>query len=402
MPDRSAEAGDEMTHVVVVGAAAAGLAAVEELRHQGFASTISVVGEEIHPPYDRPPLSKQLLKSVDYDSQVPLRSAEDLRRTDARFLLGHRATALALDRRQVILDGGQTLEFDGLVIATGIRPRTIPGTRLHVLRTLDDARALRAKLRPMARVVVIGAGLLGCEIAASAVTTGCQVTLLDHGSAPLTTALGPLIGMFITDLHNEHGVRVVSNSTVVSADHSTVVLSSGEVLEADIVVACIGSEPATEWLTGSGLPLDDGVLCDSTCAAARGVVAAGDVARWFNPGYGVHMRVEHRTNATLQGAHAARTLLAEMAGGSGEPFVSVPYSWSDQFGVRIQTHGYLRGYDEIEIVAGRLAEKSFIAAYRSLGRIVGVVGINAAPRDLRAWQLTVRSTTAEFAESLTA
>ncbi|GAA2976160.1 NADPH-dependent 2,4-dienoyl-CoA reductase/sulfur reductase-like enzyme [Microbacterium terrae] len=387
-----------MNHIVVVGAAAAGLAAAEELRRQGFTGALTVIGDEPHAPYDRPPLSKQLLKDAGYDARLSLRSDDDLGGLGGKFLLSRRAERLRLEDRELDLDRGETIAFDGMVIATGLRPRPVAAASTqHVLRTIDDARALRAALRPDARVVVIGAGLLGTEIASSAALLGCRVTLLDHGPAPLTTVLGPRIGAYITGLHRAQGVRILSNSTVLSADAGEVSLSSGEIVEADVVVACIGSEPATEWLADSGLTLGDGVVCDATCVAAQNVTAAGDVARWFNPAYGVSMRIEHRTNATLQGAHAARTLLAELEGRRGEPFFSVPYSWSDQFGVKIQTHGYLRGYDEAEIVSGSVSEGSFVTAYRSLGRILGVVGINTPPRELRVWQREVAESATRYA-----
>lgn len=377
-----------MTHIVVVGAAAAGLAAGEELRRSGFDGAVTVIGEEPHVPYDRPPLSKKAL-DVSWDAaSLRLRNEADLAALNIVFMTGRRVAAADAARRTVILENGRELSYDGLVIATGVTPARFNGDGLLTLRTLEDAERLRTRLQPGARVVIVGAGFLGTELAAAAAARGCQVTLLDHRDA-LLARLGLPVSHHVAAVHASHGVDVRSRVRVAHADASGAELSDGTYLTADVVVACIGSVPATSWLEGSGVPLDDGVLCAADCSAAPGVVAAGDVARWFNPAYRRLMRVEHRTNAALQGAHAARTLLAEMNGGRGDAYFSVPYVWSHQYETRIQIHGMVLEGGDCEIVAGSESDGSFIVTHRANDRLVGVIGINAAPRDLRPWQQRV-------------
>lgn len=377
-----------MTRIVIVGAAAAGLAATEELRRSGFDGAITLVGEEPHAPYDRPPLSKQALDGSWDAARLRLRSDADLAVLNATFLSGRRAVAADAAHRTVTLDGGEELAYDGLVIATGVKPLRVDGDGLLTLRTLEDAERLRSRLQPGARVIIVGAGFLGTELAAAAATRGCKVTLLDSCNS-LLARLGSPISRHVASLHAAHGVDVHSRVRVTHVDAAGAELADGEYLAADVVVACTGSVATTWWLEGSGIPLDDGVLCAADCSATPGIVAAGDVARWFNPAYGRLMRVEHRTNATQQGAHAARTLLAELDGGRGDAYFSVPYAWSHQFDTRIQLHGVVLDSDDTEIVAGSEADGSFIVAHREQDRLVGIIGVNAALRDLRPWQQQV-------------
>lgn len=385
-----------MTRVLVVGASAAGLAATEELRRSGFDGSITLVGEESHAPYDRPPLSKQALDGSWDAARLRLRDEADLAMLKATVLSGRRAVAADAARSTVTLEGGEALTFDGLVIATGVTPVRPYGEDMPTLRTLEDAVRLRARLLPGARVLIIGAGFLGTELAAAAVRRGCQVTLLDHGDS-LLARLGAPISRHVAFLHAAHGVDVRSRARVIHADDAGVELADGTYLAADVVVACTGSVANTQWLEGSGIPLDDGVLCAADCSAAPGIVAAGDVARWFNPAYGRLMRVEHRTNATQQGMHAARTLLAELDGGHGDAYFSVPYAWSHQFDTRVQIHGAVMDSDAIEIVAGSEASGSFIVAHLAQDRLVGIIGVNASPRDLRPWQQQVHAQAALLA-----
>lgn len=377
-----------MIRIVIVGAAAAGLAAAEELRRSGFDGAITLVGAERHEPYDRPPLSKQALGGSRDAGRLQLRENADLAALKADFRLGQRAVAVDTSRATVTLDGGEELAYDGLVIATGVTPVRLDTGESLTLRTLHDAERLRERLQPGARVVVVGAGFLGTELAAAAVARGCRVTLLDRGDS-LLARLGSPVSCHVASLHAAQGVEVRSRARVARVDGAGAELADGTWLAADVVLACIGSVPSTQWLEGSGVPLDDGVLCAADCSAAPGIVAAGDVARWFNPAYGRLMRVEHRTNATQQGSHAARTLLAQLDGGHGQAYFSVPYAWSHQFETRLQLHGALREGDDIEIVAGSEADGSFIVAHRVQNRLVGVVGVNAAMRDLRPWQQQV-------------
>ncbi|MFF5842418.1 NAD(P)/FAD-dependent oxidoreductase [Streptomyces massasporeus] len=377
-----------MRHVVVVGASAAGLAAAETLRRTGFDGTLTLVGDEPHAPYDRPPLSKQILSGAWTTGQLPLRPQADLDALGLDLRLGTAATGLDLTDRTVRLADGSHLRYDGLIVATGVRPRRLPGDRgAHVLRTLDDALALRERLRPGRRLVVVGAGFLGAEAAAVARGLGAQVTLLEPAPVPLAHAVGTEVGRLLSRTHLDHGVDLRTGVTVTGMADGGVRLAGGEVVGADEVLVAVGSLPNTEWLADSGLPVGDGVLCDAYCQAAPGVYAAGDVARWDNPLFGTSMRIEHRTHAAEQGMAAARNLLA--APEARRPFAPVPYFWSDQYGTRIQAYGFLRGHDEVAVVEGDLAERRFVAAYRRGDRLTGALAMGVPPRAVRAWRQAV-------------
>ena len=350
-----------------------------------------LVGAEPSLPYDRPPLSKQVLAGEWGPDEIVLRPADDYSSLALDMRLGRRATALDLDARAVVLDDGERVAFDGLVIATGCRPRLLPGTPdiagIHVLRTLDDALAIRAALDAAARVVVIGAGFIGSEVAATCRMSGLDVTLLEALPVPLARALGDEMGAACAELHRDNGVdlRVVVAPAGFDGDEQVerVRLSDGSAIDADVVVVGVGVAPETAWLEGSGLALGDGVLCDASCfASAPGVVAAGDVARWHNPLFGVDMRVEHWTNAAEQGMAAARALLA---GAGAEPFAPVPYFWSDQYDAKIQFVGTCAPDDEVRIVHGSVAERRFVAIYGRAGRLVGALALSR-PRLLVAYR----------------
>ena len=270
---------------------------------------------------------------------------------DIDWRLGTRATGLDPAGRRVTLAGGEEVPYDGLVIATGARPRALPGTGqlagVHTLRTLDDCLAVRADLDAGARrVVVVGAGFIGSEVAATCRGRGCEVTVLEALPVPLGRALGDEMGSAMGDLHRDHGVAVRLGVGVAGIEGAgrveRVRLADDTVVEADLVVVGIGVTPNTGWLEGSGLALDDGVVCDATTRAAPGIVAAGDVARWPSHRFGELMRVEHWDNAIAMGEHAARRLLEDLAGGAaspGEPYDPVPWFWSDQYDRKIQLAG---------------------------------------------------------------
>ncbi|BBH69319.1 pyridine nucleotide-disulfide oxidoreductase [Actinoplanes sp. OR16] len=360
----------------MVGASAAGLAAAETLRREGFTGTVTLIGEEPSSPYDRPPLSKQVLSARWDLDRILLRSDAHLKALDLDIRLGVRADSLDADGRTVGLADGGTVPFDGLIVATGVRPRPLPGSGARYLRTIEDALALRESLRPGTRVTIVGAGFLGAECAAAAVALGCSVELLEPAPVPLAHAVGPLLGEHLSEIHRSHGV--VLRTGVAVADVSAI--------DADVVWVAIGSQPNVEWLAASGLTVDDGLVCDSYCAAAPGIYAAGDVARWHNPLFGVDMRIEHRTNAAEQGMAAARNLL-----GAGRPFAPVPYFWSDQYDLKLHAFGYLRGHDTVSIVEGSLASNRFLATYRKEGRLVGVVAAGMPPKVVRSWRQAVLS-----------
>ena len=370
-----------MDEVVIVGASLAGLRAAEALRREGFDGRLVLVGEEPHRPYDRPPLSKELLAGALEPADIALwRAPHDQLGIEER--LGVAAVALDAGARRVTLADGTVLGYDGLVIATGATPRRLPGLALgegiHVLRTLDDALALRAELERGPRVGVIGGGFIGAEVAATCRRRGLPVTVLEALPAPMARALGPRIGGVLAGLHADHGVDLRCGVRIEAVETQgpgvRVRLAGGVTVEVDVLVVAIGVEPATGWLTGSGLRLDDGVCCDATCHAAPGVVAAGDVARWPNPRFGgTPMRIEHWTNAVEQAHHAARSLLA---GPAAEPFAPVPYVWSDQYDTKIQVVGHLPGAERSEVVAGDLEARRFVVAYGRDGRVVGAVGFD--------------------------
>lgn len=386
--------------VVVVGASAAGLATAETLRRGGHRGAITLVGAERHLPYDRPPLSKQILSGQWKAERLPLRPAEALTALDLDLRLGTVATALDLAAHNVelgpaaddaLVDGAgggaaETLPYDVLVVATGVRPRRLPGEGAHVLRTLDDALALREHIWPGSRLIVVGAGFLGAETAAVATALGARVIVLEPAPVPLAHAVGEPVGAAIAQEHRENGVDLRTGVGVTSVAKDRVVLADGSTLEADAVLVAIGSLPNTEWLEDSGLTTGDGVRCDARGLAAPGVYAAGDVARWYNPRYGVEMRIEHRTNAAEMGLAVARNILNPQA---PEDFAPTPYFWSDQYDLRIQSYGYLRGYEEIDIVRGDLAQRRFVAAYRTADRLAGILAVGLTPRTLRPWRQAV-------------
>jgi 3-phenylpropionate/trans-cinnamate dioxygenase ferredoxin reductase subunit len=374
-----------LDRVVVVGASAAGLTAAEALRREGFTGRLTIVGEERHAPYDRPPLSKQVLSGAWEPAKVALRREDALAGLDAEWLLGKSATGLDVEAGKVTLDDGQVLGYDGLVIATGVTPRALPqGHELagvHLLRTLDDALALREGLLAARSVVVVGAGFLGAEAAAVAREMGLAVTLVDPLAAPMIRQLGPRLGALLAELHGRHGVDVRTGTGVtglngVEGRLTGVELDDGSTLAADLVLVAIGSVPAVGWLAGSGLSLGNGVDCDELCRAAPGVVAAGDVASWPHPELG-RVRVEHRMNATEQGTAAAKTLL-----GAGAEFRPVPYFWTDQYDVKIQAYGLPSQEAEFEVVAGDPADGRFAALYGVDGRVTAALSWNM-PKEAR-------------------
>ncbi len=371
-------------HVVVVGGSLAGLRAAEALRREGHDGPITALGEEHHAPYDRPPLSKQVLTGrVDAeDTALGVGEGDGI-----DWRLGVAACGLDLDRRRVLLAGGEQVAFDGLVIATGSRPRSLPALRdhdgVHLLRTLDDALALRAALGTGSpRVAVVGAGVIGLEVAASARARGLEVTVLELAPTPLERVVGPQLAAVVTELHRAHGVDLRLGTVVegLAGDGrvEAVRLAGGEPVPADVVVVGVGAHPATAWLEGSGVDLDGGVLCDSRLRVLSrgrpvpGVVAAGDVARWDRPGGGP-TRLEHWTNAVESAAAAATTLLR---GDEAPAYGPVPYVWSDQHDRKIQVVGLLEAGDEMAVVDGSLEERRFAAAFGRAGRLAAGVGFS--------------------------
>ena len=368
--------------VTIVGASLAGLRAAETLRRDGFEGTISLVGDEPRVPYDRPPLSKQLLSGEWEVDRISLSPPERFMSLDLDLRLGRRATGLDVSSHTLDVDGA-TEEYDGLLIATGARCRTLPGTDglagVYTLRTLDDSLAIREALRGgPRRVVVVGAGFIGAEVAATAVGYGVPVTMVEALPVPLGRVLGDTVGSVVAEVHVDNGVDLrcgVGVDEICGTDRvESVRLSNEAVVEADLVVVGIGAIPNTDWLEDSGLTVDDGVLCDKTCLAAPDVTAAGDVARWPNPRYGEVMRVEHWDNAVEQGAHAARRLM--LTDEEAVPFTPVPWFWSDQYDRKVQLAGRPRPDDEVALVDGSFEERRFAVIYGREGLLTAVFGMN--------------------------
>lgn len=370
-----------MNTVCVVGASLAGLLTARALRTQGYQGRLILVGEERHRPYDRPPLSKDFLRRAVDEADLALEG--DGEELGIEWRLGVAATGLDPVARRVTLSDGTSVQADGIVIATGAAARKLPGAPglagVHTLRTLDDARALRDDLETAHRLVVIGGGFIGAEVAATACDLGLQVTLVEAGQAPLAGVVGLQMAEALAALHEQRGVRILRGAAVAGLTGPDRVdgvrLADGTHLPADVVVIGIGAVPNTGWLQDSGIDLGDGVLCDEGGGtSAPGVVAVGDCAAWFDPARGEHHRVEHWTGARQRAGVAAATLLS---GGTARPEPQRPaYFWSDQFDVKIQFIGHARHADTVSVEEGDPAAHSFLAVYRQGDRPVAVLGVN--------------------------
>ncbi len=368
-------------HVVIVGASLAGVRCAEALRRHGHFGPITLLGQETHRPYDRPPLSKQFLAGVADRDRVWLnRSPTELADAGIEHRRGVTATSLDLYRREVATGDG-AVPFDSLVIATGTTARRLPhddDAPVFVLRTLDDAEALAPSLVAGARVVVVGAGFIGAEVASTAQAKGCLVTVVEAAPIPLERQLGAAMGAACASLHARNGVRLLVGTGVETIARDGVVLSTGERIDADVIVVGIGVRPNTDWLAGSGVKVDDGIVCDHACRVLSengepvpGVVACGDAARWRHERYGESLRIEHWTNAVEMADHAAHTLL-----GGTDAFVPIPYFWSDQYGAKIQFLGRSNGFDEVRVVDGDPTIGPGVALYRKGDALIGALGIS--------------------------
>ncbi|MBT2491653.1 FAD-dependent oxidoreductase [Streptomyces sp. ISL-96] len=367
-----------MRTVAVVGASLAGLYAARALRGEGYDGRLVIIGDEIHRPYDRPPLSKEFLTGAMDEDQLALSDPEEEADLDAEWLLGVRARRLDVRGRTLHLDTGRTVAADGVVLATGAAARRLPGAALggvHTLRTLDDARTLRAALtgRQAVRVVVVGGGFIGSEVASSCVALGHHVTVVEAAPLPLLPQLGEAMATICASLHADRGVRLITGTGVAALRGTGAVtgvqLDDGRLLPAEVVVVGIGAVPNTRWLEGSALAVDDGVLCDDGgVTTLPQVVAVGDVARVGGT------RTEHWTSATEQPAVAVRNLLAGRTVETARP---LPYFWSDQYGVRIQFAGRRLPDSTVRITDGSPGERSFLAVYeRPDGTVTGALALN--------------------------
>ncbi|MFK8025008.1 MAG: NAD(P)/FAD-dependent oxidoreductase [Ilumatobacter sp.] len=396
--------------VVVVGASLAGLRAAETLRSEGFDGEVVIVGAEQHRPYDRPPLSKKLLAGEWEPDRVQLRQPDSFDDLDVEWRFGVAAAGLDPSEKILHLTDGTDLPYDGCVIATGAACRRLSEQsrygHVHELRTLDDSMRLRAEFADGGkRVVVIGAGFIGLEVAGTAHALGNTVTVLEGAEAPLMRGLGADMGAAIGALHSAAGVEMRCGVQVEALHDEGVLLAAsgaaddGELLEADVVLVGIGVVPATAWLADSGIELRDGVVCDSTLRAldASGepvgdVFAAGDVVRWPNQLFDEEMRIEHWTNAAEQGALAAKNLMVSLGAGAtdhvAQSYAPVPFFWSDQLEHRVQFVGRATADDDVEVALGSTvldagaedgAKPRWLALYSdpSTGRLRGALGVNA-------------------------
>jgi NADPH-dependent 2,4-dienoyl-CoA reductase/sulfur reductase-like enzyme len=365
--------------IVVVGGSLAGLSTARALRNQGFDGRLVIVSDEYHRPYDRPPLSKTFLAGAATEVEIALEAKdEDL---DADWRFGIKATALDRSGRRLDLSDGSSIVADGVVLATGASPRSLPGssrlTGAHVLRSLDDSRSLREDLGSGARLVVVGAGFIGAEVASTARSLGLDVTVVEAARHPLAGPLGAEMGRVVSSLHADHGVELLCGVGVeglTGNDRVTgVALADGRVVHANVVLMGVGVRPNTEWLSESGLAAADGVICDAFGATSlANVVAVGDCAAWYEPALGRHHRFEHWTAARERGAIAAATLLS---GGtefrSGRP----PYFWSDQYGLTVQVAGHIADADSVVVEEGSTADRDFLAVYRRRADPVAVLAM---------------------------
>lgn len=383
-----------MAAYVIVGASLAGATAAVTLREEGADGTITLLGAEAFPPYERPPLSKAYLRGEAPFEKALVRPEAFYAEHAIETILGARATRIDPSAHIVELDNGRRLPFDALLVATGGRNRRVPMPGSHLdgvfgLRTVEDADRIRAEAVAGRRVVVVGMGFIGCEVAASLRQQNLDVTAIERAKTPLFRVLGEEVGQTIAAIHRTHGVRTVFEDTVAAFEGrdrvSAVVTKRGLRLDCDFAVVGIGIEPDVEFLEGSGVLVDNGVLVDEYCrTSVAGIYAAGDVANHHHPVFGRHMRVEHWQNAIKQGATAARNML-----GKAVPYDEVHWFWSDQYGANLQYAGHHTAWEQLA-VRGRLDSDSYLACYVNDGRIDAAVALNRG-KDLRRLMPIIKS-----------
>ncbi len=389
-PPRPRSSRSAVESVVIVGAGAAGNAAAETLRREGYSGPVTMIGSEPNVPVDRPNLSKDYLAGTAPEEWVPLRGAEFYAAQRIELLLGTRVVALDLQGRRVRLSDGTSRSYGALLLATGADPvkLTIPGgdgPLVHYLRSLADSRAIIARAKPAARAVVVGGSFIGLEVAAALRARGLEVRVVSPEARPLERVMGAELGDFVRTLHEEHGVVFHLRHTAAAIEGHAVVLDDGTRLPADLVVVGIGVRPAVALAEQAGLHLDRGVLVDEYLeTSAPGVYAAGDIARWPDPHTGKPIRIEHWVVAEQQGQTAARNVL-----GAREPFRAVPFFWSQHYDVPINYVGHAEGWDRLE-VAGSIAQRSCLVAFRVAGQISAVASIYRDQESLRAAALLER------------
>jgi NADPH-dependent 2,4-dienoyl-CoA reductase/sulfur reductase-like enzyme len=386
--------------IVIVGGGLAGLRACERLRELGYSGPVTMVGEETRPAYNRPPLSKQVLEHRMHPDDLRLNSFVDL---DIEPRYGVRAERLEPLSRHVVLSDGERLAYDGLIIATGVSPRRLPDApnndeRVRVLRTINDATSLDRLLRRARRLLIVGGGFVGCEVAATARHRAIPVTIVDPAPNLLGRVVGPALGALIAELHTEAGVDLRLGRSIKqwrTASHAvTAHLDDGSEIAADVVLVAVGTAPRVEWLADLGLDLSNGVLCDATChvAGLDDVVAAGDVARWPNPRFGEEARrVEHWINAIEHGQAAAESLLEGRE--AAKPFAPLPRFWSEQYGLRVQAVGMPAIAERVALAEGSIEQRQLVTVHLRGEQPVGAIGIDS-PRAMLRYAAIVDEATA--------
>jgi 3-phenylpropionate/trans-cinnamate dioxygenase ferredoxin reductase subunit len=361
----------------------AGAAAVQELRQREFDGRIVMVGDESHVPYERPPLSKEYLRGEQGADRLPVHPESWYREQDIDLRLGGRATSLDPDGPTVELDDGERLDADVVLLATGGRPRRMPGEpsdRVLYLRRIEDSDRLREVIGS-GRLVVVGAGFIGAEVAASARTKGAEVTVLEKNHVPLNRAIGEEMGEVYAGIHRDHGVDLRTEDGVGSVEETAggvvVRTEKGDAIEADAVLVGIGIQPNVELAEAAGLEIENGVAVDERCrTSAEGVFACGDVANHLHPVFGRRLRTEHFDNALKMGTHVAGSMLGEEA-----PFSDPHWFWSDQYDVNLQYAGFAYAWDEV-VIRGSVGDLDFVAFYLNEGVLLGALGLNRG-RDVR-------------------
>ncbi|MEX5303919.1 NAD(P)/FAD-dependent oxidoreductase [Kocuria sabuli] len=391
-----------MESLVIVGASLAGLSAARAARSLGFGGRVVIIGDELQRPYDRPPLSKDFLAGRIEIEDLALETDTDA--LDAEWILGTRAVSFDPLTRLVHLEDGAAVHADALVIATGASPRSLPpiagAENVVTLRTIADAQKLRELVRRGGRMVVIGAGFIGAEVASTAHALGMEVTVVEKSPTPLCGPLGTQLGAVVAGLHERAGVELICGADITDFDLtdgsvSAVHLADGRVLPTDVVVVGIGAVPNTAWLESSGIELGNGVVCDAVGATnLPGVVAVGDCAAWWDAATGRHHRVEHWTGAAQRPGVAVSALLG--ADPATLPAVKPPYFWSDQYGTRLQFAGDASRSDRVVYEHGGPGEDSLLAVYYSGDQPVGVLAWNQTKLFCR-WRKTIEKLAATAA-----
>jgi 3-phenylpropionate/trans-cinnamate dioxygenase ferredoxin reductase component len=371
---------------IIVGASLAGGGAAATLRQEGFDGRVILIGAESQPPYERPPLSKDYLRGESSFEQTLVQPPDFYGENDIETRFGVRATRVDAAEKVVELDGGESVAYDKLLVATGGRNRLLPIPGLDLegiydLRTVADCERIRHEVAPGRKAVVVGMGFIGSEVAASLRQSGVEVVVLDRNKVPLRRVLGEEVGRVIEGVHRDHGAKLIFEDTVAAFEGTDrverVVTQGGRRVECDFVVVGLGVEPVTELLADTAAQIDNGIVVDEFCrTGVEGIYAAGDVANHYHPVFERRIRVEHWQNALNQGPAAARNML-----GKDEPYDDIPWFWSDQYDFNLQYTGFHKEWDEL-IVRGSMEERNFVAFYRKDERVLAAVAVNRG-RDLR-------------------